>query len=182
MKSPWAWRKNYRVWEANRRVFLYPQSWVEPELRPSPPAQFSSDAIVKVARAQRTSALFTSTTPAAAAVAGRTLAAELGRDLYRVDLTHVISKYIGETEKNLDRVFAAAAEARAVLLLDEADALFGTRTDVADSKDPFASAEVGYLLQRIEKFDGLVILASNANPSTVETLARRFAFVVDLPA
>jgi SpoVK/Ycf46/Vps4 family AAA+-type ATPase len=97
-----------------------------------------------------------------------------------VDLTQVISKYIGETEKNLERVFAAAALAQAVLLFDEADALFGKRTDAADSRDPFINAEVGYLLKRIENFDGLAILASNANRSTVAALARRFGFVVDL--
>lgn len=182
MKSPWAWRRNYRVWEANRQVFLFPENWIEPELRPSPPSQSSSDEIVKFARAQRTSALFTSATSAAALGAGRTLAAALGRDLYLVDLRRVISKYIGETEKNIDRVFVAAAQAQAVLLFDEADALFGKRTDVADSHDRFANAEVGYLLQRIENYDGLAILASNANRSKVETLARRFAFVVDLPA
>ena len=178
MKSSWTWRRNYRVWEANRQVFLFPENWIEPELRSSSSAQFSPDEIVKVARTQRAAVLFTSATPAAALSAGRTLAAELGRDLCRVDLTQVISKYIGETEKNLDRVFAAAAHVQVVLLFDEADALFGKRTDVADTQDRFANAEVGYLLQRIENFDGLVLVASNANRSTVEALARRFAFVV----
>ena len=181
MKSSWAWRKNYRVWDANRQVFLYPENWIEPELRPSPRAQLGLKEIVEVARAQRTSALFTSAKLAAAVMAGRALAADLGRDLYQVHLTRVISNYIGETEKNIDRVFASAAQAHAALLFDEADALFG-RSDVADSHDPFANADIGYLLQRIEKFDGLVILASNANRSTVETLARRFAFVIDLAA
>jgi len=182
MKSPWAWRTNYRVWEANRQVFLFPENWIEPELRPSPRAQFSTAEIIKAARAQRTSVLFASATPATALSAGRALAADLGRELYRVDLSQVISKYIGETEKNLERVFAAAAQAQAILLFDEADALFGKRTDVADSHDRFANAEVGSLLQRIEKFDGLAILASNANRSTLAALARRFAFVVDLHA
>jgi AAA+ superfamily predicted ATPase len=182
MKTSWAWRKNYRVWDANRKVFFYPENWIEPELRPSPRAQFSLDEIVKAARAQRTSALFTSATPAAALVAARALAAELGRDLVRVDLTQVISRYIGETEKNLDRIFAAAAQAQVVLLYDEADALLGKRTDVADSHDRFANAEAGYLLQRIENFDGLAILASNVNRNTAAALAQRFAFVVDVGA
>jgi AAA+ superfamily predicted ATPase len=182
MRPSWAWRKNYRVWEANRQVFLYPENWIEPELRPSPRAQFPADEILKSARAQRTSVLFTSATPEAALMAGRTLAADLGRDMYRVDLTQVISKHIGETEKNLERLFAAAAQTRAVLLFDEADALFGKRTDVTDGHDRFANAEVAYLLQRIENFDGLAILTSNANRKAVAALARRFPFVVDLPA
>lgn len=182
MKSSWAWRRNYRVWEANRQVFLFPENWVEPELRPPSSAQFSPAEIVKAARAQRTSVLFTSATGATAVIAAKALAAQLARDLYRVDLTRVISKYIGETEKNLERVFAAAALAQAVLLFDEADALFGKRTDAADSYDPLVNADVGYLLKRIENFDGLAILASNANRSAVAALARRFAFVVDLAA
>jgi AAA+ superfamily predicted ATPase len=182
MNPSWTWQKNYRVWEANRQVFLFPENWLEPELRPSSRAQFPLDEIAKAARAQRTAALFTSATRAAAVVAGRALAADLGRDLYEVDLTRAISKYIGETEKNLDSVFASAARAQVVLLFDEADALFGKRTEVADSHDRFANAEVGYLLQRIEKFEGLALLASNANRSMVEALARRFAFVLDLAA
>ena len=181
MKSSWGWQKNYRVWEANRKVFLYPENWIEPELRPSSRVQVQLEQVVKVARGQPASVLLTSTTPAATILAGRALAAELGRDLYRVDLRQLVSKYIGETEKNLERVFAAAAAAsRAALLFDEADALFGKRSETADSHDRFANAEVGYLLKRIEAFDGLAIMATNANRDAVAALLQRFAFVVDL--
>ena len=126
----WTWRRNYRVWEANRKVFLYPENWAEPKLR-SKTAAFGA------------------------------LAAELGRSLYHADLSRVVSKYIGETEKNLDRVFGAAEKAGAVLLLDEADALFGKRTGVKDSHDRYANQETACLLKRIEKFKGLAVLASN---------------------
>jgi SpoVK/Ycf46/Vps4 family AAA+-type ATPase len=125
MKASWEWRRNYRVWEANRKVFLYPENWVEPEPRPASRVPIQLAEVAKVARAQRVSVLLTSATPSTTLLAGRALAALLGRDLYRVDLTKVVSKYIGETEKNLERVFAAAEPSRAVLLFDEADALFG---------------------------------------------------------
>lgn len=182
MKPIWEWRKNYRVWEANRKVFVYPENWIEPELRPSSRTQIELDEVAKVARAERSSVLLTSAKPAAALLAARALAADLGRDLYRIDLTPVVSKYIGETEKNIDRVFAAAESSQAVLLFDEADALFGKRSGIKDSHDRFANAEVSYLLKRIEAYDGLAVLATNANRSTAATLLSRFAFVVDLPA
>jgi SpoVK/Ycf46/Vps4 family AAA+-type ATPase len=182
MLPVWEWRKNYRVWEANRQVFLYPENWIEPEFRPSSRTQIELDKVAKVARAKRSSVLLTSAKPAATLLAARTLAAGLSRELYRIDLTQVVSKYIGETEKNIDRVFAAAESSQAVLLFDEADALFGKRSGVKDSHDRFANAEVSYLLKRIEEYDGLVMLASNANRSTAATLLSRFAFVVDLAA
>ena len=97
-------------------------------------------------------------------------------------MTHVVSKYIGETEKSLDRVFAAAEPSRVVLLFDEADALFGKRSEVESSHDRFANLEVSYLLKRIEAFDGLVIVATNANRDSVSGFLRRFAFVLDPPA
>ena len=182
MKSSWAWARNYRVWDANRKAFLFPENWIEPELRPASEAQFPLADIVKAARVQRTSTLVTSAARATALATGQALAAAMGRDLYWVDLGRVVSKYIGETEKNLDRVFTAAAQAQVVLLYDEADALFGKRTDVKDSHDRFSNTDVGYLLQRIEKFDGLVIVASNAPRSSSLAIARRFQFVVDVPA
>jgi SpoVK/Ycf46/Vps4 family AAA+-type ATPase len=182
MEPSWEWRRSYRVWQANRQVFLYPENWIEPELRPPSSPQFQLEDIIKMARAQRTSVMFTATRPETATLAARALAAALGRDLYRVGLTKVVSKYIGETEKNLNRVFAAAAKARAVLLFDEADALFGNRTDAASGQDRFANQEVGFLLARIEAFDGLVILSSNLDPKTGQALAARFAFLRELPS
>ena len=94
------------------------------------------------------------------AIAVSELAAELDKPLIRIDLSTVVSKYIGETEKNLDRVFQDAAASGAVLLFDEADALFGKRTDVKDAHDRYANIEVSYLLDRLEAFDGVVILTT----------------------
>ena len=84
-----------------------------------------------------------------------------GRDVYRIDLSTVVSKYIGETEKNLSRIFDQAQSKGWILFFDEADALFGKRTKVEDAHDKYANQEVSYLLQRIEDFDGIIILASN---------------------
>jgi hypothetical protein len=115
---------------------------------------------------------------------GKTMAAEavaytLRQDLYRVDLSAVVSKYIGETEKNLASAFDEAERASAVLLFDEADALFGKRTEVRDSHDRYANLEVSYLLQRVESFTGLVILATNRRAALDEAFLRRLRFVVD---
>ena len=95
------------------------------------------------------------------AAAAEAMAHDMGKSLLRVDLAAVVSKYIGETEKNLDRVFEAARESGAVLLFDEADALFGSRSEVKGSHDRYANIEVNYLLQRIEEFGGVVILTTN---------------------
>jgi ATP-dependent 26S proteasome regulatory subunit len=180
MKPTWDWQKNYRVWEANRKVFLYPENWIEPELRPSSLPAFQLDRVAKTARAGRTSVLLTSANPATTLLAGRSLAEALGRELYRIDLKRIVSKYIGETEKHIDQVFAAAEPLRAVLLFDEADALFGKRSDTGDSHDQFANQEVSYLLKRMEAFDGLVILTTNSKRCTDEAFLRRFAFVLEL--
>ena len=117
---------------------------------------------------------------------GKTMAAEvLARamrlDLYRVDLSAVVSKYIGETEKNLRRVFDAAEESGAVLLFDEADALFGKRTEVRDSHDRHANVEVSYLLQRVEAYRGLAILTTNMREALDTAFLRRLRFVVTFP-
>lgn len=117
---------------------------------------------------------------------GKTLAAEivaneLGLDLYKIDLAGVVSKYIGETEKNLDRIFTAADHANAVLFFDEADALFGKRTDVSDAHDRYANIEVSYLLQKMEQYDGLAILATNLRDNMDEAFLRRLAFSVYFP-
>ncbi|MET7900740.1 AAA family ATPase [Streptomyces sp. NPDC005355] len=117
---------------------------------------------------------------------GKTLAAEviagvLGLDLFRIDLSMVISKYIGETEKNLEKVFTAADDGDAVLLFDEADALFGKRSEVRDSHDRYANIEVAYLLQRMERYDGLAILATNRRHHLDDAFTRRLQFVVEFP-
>ncbi len=107
------------------------------------------------------SALFAGPSGTGKTMAGEVLANELRLDLYRIDLSQVVSKYIGETEKNLRRVFDAAEGGAAILLFDEADALFGKRSEVKDSHDRYANIEVGYLLQRMEAYRGLAILTTN---------------------
>lgn len=117
---------------------------------------------------------------------GKTLAAEvvageLGLDLYVIDLSTVVSKYIGETEENLDRVFREATGINGVLFFDEADALFGKRSGVRDSKDRYANMEVAYLLQRMEQFDGISLLASNLRANLDEAFTRRIDVIVTFP-
>ncbi len=102
-------------------------------------------------------------------------------DLFRIDLSAVVSKYIGETEKNLKRIFDAAEDGGAVLLFDEADALFGKRSQVHDSHDRYANIEVGYLLQRIEAFSGLAILTTNMKDALDKAFMRRIRFTVNFP-
>ena len=114
-------------------------------------------------------------------MAAEVVAGELGLDLYKVDLSSVVSKYIGETEKNLERIFTAAARGRRVLFFDEADALFGKRSEVADAHDRYANIEVAYLLQRMEAYDGLVILATNLQRNIDDAFLRRIDVVVDFP-
>lgn len=118
---------------------------------------------------------------------GKTSAAEviaggLKRDLYRVDLSKIVSKYIGETEKNLERLFDAAESAGAILFFDEAEALFGKRSEVKDSQDRYANLEINYLLQRLETFKGLVILTTNHQEDTPERFRRQIRFVVNFPS
>ena len=117
---------------------------------------------------------------------GKTMAAEvlaktLSLDLFRIDLSAVISKYIGETEKNLRRIFDAAEAGGAILLFDEADALFGRRSDVKDSHDRYANIEVSYLLQRMEAYRGLAILTTNLKHAIDSAFLRRLRFVVEFP-
>ena len=114
---------------------------------------------------------------------GKTLTATLlgrasNRDVYRIDLSMMVSKYIGETEKNLARVFDRAAHSDWILFFDEADALFGKRTSVSSSNDRYANQEVSYLLQRVEDFPGFVILATNLKSNIDEAFARRFQSIV----
>lgn len=126
-------------------------------------------------------ALFCGDSGTGKTLAAQVMAHELGLDLYRVDLSAVVSKYIGETEKNLKRVFDAAEDSGAVLLFDEADALFGKRSDVKDSHDRYANIEVSYLLQRMEWYRGLAILTTNLRAALDRSFLRRLRFVVQFP-
>lgn len=127
------------------------------------------------------SALFAGPSGTGKTLAAEVLASALKLDLYRIDLATVVSKYIGETEKNLKRVFDAAEEGGVILLFDEADALFGKRGEVKDSVDRYANIEVGYLLQRMESFQGLAILTTNLKSSLDKAFQRRLRFTVDFP-
>jgi len=117
---------------------------------------------------------------------GKTFTASLlgkmtGKDVYRIDLSTVVSKYIGETEKNLEKVFKQAEFKNWILFFDEADALFGKRTNVSDAHDKFANQEVSYLLQRLEEYDGVVILASNFKSNIDDAFTRRFQSIIHFP-
>lgn len=109
------------------------------------------------------------------------LANEIGKDLYKIDLSMVVSKYIGETEKNLELLFARAEDKGWILFFDEADALFGKRTNVRDAHDKYANQEVSYLLQRIEDFNGLIILATNMKSNIDDAFMRRFNAILRFP-
>jgi hypothetical protein len=109
------------------------------------------------------------------------IARELGLDLYQIDLSRIVSKYIGETEKNLDAVFSAARGSNAVLFFDEADALFGKRSEVKDAHDRYANIEVGYLLQKMDEYEGIAVLATNLGRNIDAAFTRRLQYVVDLP-
>jgi hypothetical protein len=127
------------------------------------------------------SALFVGASGTGKTMAAEVLAAELRLDLYRIDLSQVINKYIGETEKNLRRVFDAAEESGAILLFDEADALFGKRSEVKDSHDRYSNIEVSYLLQRMEAYRGLAILTTNMKSALDNAFLRRIRFIVQFP-
>jgi hypothetical protein len=127
------------------------------------------------------SALFAGASGTGKTMAAEVLARELDLDLYRIDLSAVVSKYIGETEKNLRRVFDAAETGGAILLFDEADALFGKRSEVRDSHDRYANIEVSYLLQRMEAYRGLAILTTNLKEALDSAFLRRLRFVVEFP-
>ena len=127
------------------------------------------------------SALFEGPSGTGKTMAAEVLARQLDLDLWKIDLSQVVSKYIGETERNLRRVFDAAESGAAVLLFDEADALFGTRTEVKDSHDRYANIEVSYLLQRMESYRGLAILTTNVKEAIDSAFLRRLRFVVRFP-
>ena len=134
-----------------------------------------------VARTQGLKVLFAGESGTGKTMGAQVLGAELGLDLYRVDLATVVSKYIGETEKNLEKIFSAADGSNAILFFDEADALFGKRSEVSDSHDRYANIEVAYLLQRMEAYPGAVILATNYKRNIDDAFIRRLDFVVDFP-
>jgi AAA+ superfamily predicted ATPase len=126
-------------------------------------------------------ALFTGPSGTGKTMAAEIIAHDLGLDLYKIDLSAVVNKYIGETEKNLERIFQAAQQSDAILFFDEADALFGKRSEVKDAHDRYANIETAYLLQRTEEYDGLVILASNLKKNMDEAFVRRLHFAIDFP-
>ena len=114
-------------------------------------------------------------------MAAEVIARELGLDLYKIELSNLVSKFIGETEKNLERIFSEAENGSAILFFDEADAIFGKRSEVKDAHDRYANIEVSYLLQRMESYDGVTILATNLRANLDEAFTRRLAFAVDFP-
>ena len=127
------------------------------------------------------SALFAGSSGTGKTMAAGVLANELGLDLYAIDLASIVSKYIGETSKNLDRIFRAAEDANAILFFDEADALFGKRSEVRDSHDRYANVEIAYLLQKMEAYDGVALLATNLRQNLDDAFARRLGFTVHFP-
>jgi SpoVK/Ycf46/Vps4 family AAA+-type ATPase len=126
-------------------------------------------------------ALFAGPSGTAKTMAAAALANDLGRNLYRIDLSAVVSKYIGETEKNLAQLFDEAERSQAILLFDEADALFGKRSEAKTSPERYANLDVTYLLQRLESFSGLAILTTNSKTRMDEAFLRRLRYIVDLP-
>mgnify|MGYP000390943084 CR=1 FL=1 len=114
-------------------------------------------------------------------MAAQVIANELKLDLYKIDLSNVVSKYIGETEKNLEKVFTEAETSNAILFFDECDALFGKRTEISDAHDRYANLEVSFLLQKIEEYDGIVILATNLRGNMDDAFIRRIRFIIDFP-
>src|SRR4029077_394390 len=127
-------------------------------------------------------ALFTGPSGTGKTMAATVLASVNGKELYKVDIASVVSKFVGETEKNLNRVFTDAQDANAVLFFDEADALFGKRGEVEQAQDRWANMEVNFLLQRIEEYKGTVILASNYRQNIDSAFQRRVQVLIDFKA
>jgi len=135
----------------------------------------------KLALSKGVNALFVGGPGTGKTMAANILAGELGLDLYKIDLSMVVSKYIGETEKNLRRIFSEAATSNSILFFDEADAIFGKRSEVRDSHDRYANIEVAYLLQKMEEYSGIAILATNMRQSLDDAFVRRMHFTVEFP-
>jgi hypothetical protein len=171
-------------------------AWNDLVLPPDPLAQLHEIAIAVRSRAQvlegwglgrklasslGVTVLFAGPPGTGKTMAAQIIAGELGLSLYRIDLSSVVSKYIGETEKNLSELFAQAEASNAILFFDEADALFGKRSEVRDSHDRYANVEISYLLQRMEAYDGVTILATNLRSNLDEAFTRRLQYAVDFP-
>ncbi|MCB2179910.1 AAA family ATPase [bacterium] len=135
----------------------------------------------KLAASNGISALFAGPPGTGKTLAAQIIANELGIDLYRIDLSTVVSKYVGETEKNLEKIFSEASESNAILFFDEADTIFGKRSEVKDAQDRYANLEVGYLLQRMESYNGLAILATNLKANLDDAFTRRLQFIINFP-
>ncbi len=135
----------------------------------------------RIAYGKGLSVLFSGPPGTGKTMAAEVIARDLHLDLFRIDLARVVSKYIGETEKNLERIFAEAERSNAILFFDEADALFGKRTEVSDAHDRYANIETSYLLQRMEAYDGVVILASNLRENMDDAFLRRIRFLIEFP-
>ena len=135
----------------------------------------------KLALGKGLNALFSGPSGTGKTMAAGVLARDLGLDMYKIDLSGVVSKYIGETEKNLSRIFEEASTANAILFFDEADALFGRRSEVKDAHDRYANIEISYLLQKMEEYDGVAILATNFSQNLDESFTRRMQFIVEFP-
>lgn len=136
---------------------------------------------LKLTAGSGVSALFSGPPGTGKTLAAQIIANQLGIDLYRIDLSSVVSKYIGETEKNLERIFVEATQSNAILFFDEADTIFGKRSEVKDAHDRYANLEVGYLLQRMENYSGVAILATNLRANLDEAFTRRLQFIVNFP-
>ncbi len=135
----------------------------------------------KLASSAAVTVLFAGDPGTGKTMAAEVIASELALDLYKIDLSTMISKYIGETEKNLEKIFSEAESSNAILFFDEADAIFGKRSEVKDAHDRYANIEVSYLLQRMEAYDGVTILATNLRANLDEAFTRRLQFAVDFP-
>jgi SpoVK/Ycf46/Vps4 family AAA+-type ATPase len=135
----------------------------------------------KSARGRGVSALFHGPPGTGKTIAAEVVAGDLGLELFKVELSGVVSKYIGETEKNLELVFEHARAANAVLFFDEADALFGKRTEVSDARDRYANLETSYLLQKMDEYEGIVVMASNFRDNLDDAFTRRLQYVLEFP-
>ena len=135
----------------------------------------------KVPNSQGLNALFSGSSGTGKTMASQVIACQLDLDIYRVDLSQVMDKFIGETEKKLSQLFDETHRSGAILFFDEGDALFGKRSEVNDAHDRYANVEIGYLLQRMEEHDGIVILATNRKQDMDEAFTRRFDVMIDFP-
>jgi ATP-dependent 26S proteasome regulatory subunit len=135
----------------------------------------------KLSHGRGLSVLFAGPPGTGKTLAAEVMATELQLDLYKIDLSSIVSKYIGETEKNLSRIFAEAETSNAILFFDEADALFGKRTEVSDAHDRYANIETSYLLQKMDEYEGIVILATNLRNNMDDAFTRRIRFIIQFP-